>query len=46
VQKVLHPPITHIKRLVLEEDSPAALGVFKELFPSAPRGTRPKEEEE
>jgi len=44
VQKVLHPPITHIKRLVLEEDSTSALGVFKELFPSAQK--EPEEEEE
>lgn len=43
VQKVLHAPITQIKRLVLEEDSSAALNVFRELFPPVHRDGKPGE---
>ena len=33
VHKVLHAPITQVKRLVLEEEAANALHVFRELFP-------------
>ncbi len=36
VHKILHSPITQIKRLVLEEDAGTALALFRELFPSGP----------
>jgi len=31
--KILHNPITHIKRLVVEEDVAQAAAIFRELFP-------------
>lgn len=43
VQKVLHAPITQIKRMVLEDEASSALAVFKELFPPAQRGGGPGE---
>jgi glutamyl-tRNA reductase len=36
VHKILHAPITQLKRLVIEEDGEAALNLFKELFPLDP----------
>jgi len=33
VHKVLHAPITQVKRLVLEEEAANALHIFRELFP-------------
>jgi len=34
VHKVLHAPVTQVKRLVLEEESTHALQIFRELFPT------------
>jgi glutamyl-tRNA reductase len=34
VHKVLHAPVTQVKRLVLEEESTHALQIFGELFPT------------
>jgi glutamyl-tRNA reductase len=34
VHKVLHAPITQVKRLVLEEEAAQALQIFKQLFPA------------
>jgi len=34
VHKVLHAPVTQVKRLVLEEEATHALQVFRELFPT------------
>ena len=36
VHKILHAPITQVKRLVLEEETANALQVFRELFPVEP----------
>jgi glutamyl-tRNA reductase len=33
VHKLLHSPITQVKRLVVEDDSTAAVSIFQELFP-------------
>ncbi len=33
VHKILHAPITQVKRLVIEEDSAQALDLFRQLFP-------------
>jgi glutamyl-tRNA reductase len=34
VHKVLHAPVTQVKRLVLEEEATHALQIFRELFPT------------
>jgi glutamyl-tRNA reductase len=36
VHKLLHVPVTEIKRMVLEEDAAQALEVFRRLFPPEP----------
>ena len=46
VHKILHHPITQVKRLVLEEETANALSVFRELFPidTPPGGPGPRED--
>lgn len=46
VHKILHHPITQVKRLVLEEETANALQVFRELFPVDPaqEGKAPPED--
>jgi len=34
VHKLLHAPITQVKRLVVEEDAASAIAVFEQLFPA------------
>jgi glutamyl-tRNA reductase len=43
VHKILHAPITQVKRLVLEEETANALNVFRELFPVEPPAETPAE---
>jgi glutamyl-tRNA reductase len=43
VHKLLHSPITRLKRMVLEEDAAEALATFRELFPLDPPQEEPAE---